>query len=514
MSFLSTLFCCFDAEDSAVKENNVTTTHPKLTKTQSNLQRALTHSKPNSNSTLDLNSGNSTTPVPHASNGAGDLSKNLTNSSNKPGQANKSTNRKSLGNSSANINTGSNSADPKKTTPATGSNNTDSNNTSKNKKQNSANKSSSINKQNSATAANNISNGNSQYSDRKMDSSNSNNNNNSKIKDSDNMNKSSQKMSYSDSNSTTHHNSNDYKEIVEEITDLKDSTDSSKDEDDACQIHEHQTQNTDETDVNNQPETKNKSSTEAISENKSTGDNTSPSGNNSNNFNNDSNPISNLNPDSVVNTLDYEEQLYDEQFGTNLTEILPDQVVSSSGWLLDAQPKQLKGRKCLVLDLDETLVHSSFKYVRQCDFVIPVEIEDQIHNVYVIKRPGVDQFLKRVGELYEVVVFTASVSRYGDPLLDILDTHKSVHHRLFRESCYNYQGNYIKNLSQMGRPLEDLIIIDNSPASYVFHPQHAVPISSWFSDSHDCELTDLLPFLEDLANKEVDDIRLVLDINI
>lgn len=33
--------------------------------------------------------------------------------------------------------------------------------------------------------------------------------------------------------------------------------------------------------------------------------------------------------------------------------------------------------------------------------------------MYVIKRPGVDQFMKRVGELYEVVVFTASVSKVG-----------------------------------------------------------------------------------------------------
>ena len=40
-----------------------------------------------------------------------------------------------------------------------------------------------------------------------------------------------------------------------------------------------------------------------------------------------------------------------------------------------------------------------------------MEIEGTYHNVYVIKRPGVDQFMKRVGELYEVVVFTASVSK-------------------------------------------------------------------------------------------------------
>jgi RNA polymerase II subunit A small phosphatase-like protein len=45
------------------------------------------------------------------------------------------------------------------------------------------------------------------------------------------------------------------------------------------------------------------------------------------------------------------------------------------------------------------------------DFIVPVEIESQTHNVYVIKRPGVDAFLKAMGEVYEVVVFTASLSK-------------------------------------------------------------------------------------------------------
>lgn len=176
--------------------------------------------------------------------------------------------------------------------------------------------------------------------------------------------------------------------------------------------------------------------------------------------------------------------------------------------------KRFSNKKCLVLDLDETLVHSSFKYLRTADFVIPVEIDNQVHHVYVIKRPGVDEFLERVGRWYEVVVFTASVSKYGDPLLDKLDISKSVHHRLFRDSCYNHQGNFIKNLSQIGRPLSDCIIIDNSPASYIFHPQHSVPISSWFSDTHDNELLDLLPFLEDLSKQNVDDVALVLEMTI
>ena len=89
-----------------------------------------------------------------------------------------------------------------------------------------------------------------------------------------------------------------------------------------------------------------------------------------------------------------------------------------------------EGRKCLVLDLDETLLHSSFKVsfdhssienkltrvpqmLPSADYIVPVEIESQTHNVYVIKRPGVDHFLKEMGKIYEVVIFTASLSKVG-----------------------------------------------------------------------------------------------------
>jgi len=45
------------------------------------------------------------------------------------------------------------------------------------------------------------------------------------------------------------------------------------------------------------------------------------------------------------------------------------------------------------------------------DYIVPVEIESQLHNVYVIKRPGVDHFLTEMGKIYEVVIFTASLSK-------------------------------------------------------------------------------------------------------
>jgi carboxy-terminal domain RNA polymerase II polypeptide A small phosphatase len=60
----------------------------------------------------------------------------------------------------------------------------------------------------------------------------------------------------------------------------------------------------------------------------------------------------------------------------------------------------------------------------------------------------------------------------------------------------------------LGRNLKDVIILDNSPASYIFHPTNAIPISSWFNDPSDTELLDLIPFLEDL--KLVDNVMTVL----
>jgi len=108
-----------------------------------------------------------------------------------------------------------------------------------------------------------------------------------------------------------------------------------------------------------------------------------------------------------------------------------------------------------------------------------------------------------------VVVFTASLAKYADPVLDLLDAHSIVDHRLFRESCFYHNGSYVKDLSQLGRDLNSVIIIDNSPASYLFHPSNAIPITSWFNDPHDTELLDLIPFLIDLTT--VNDVVKVLD---
>jgi len=149
-----------------------------------------------------------------------------------------------------------------------------------------------------------------------------------------------------------------------------------------------------------------------------------------------------------------------------------------------------------VIDLDETLVHSSFKPIDNADFIVPVEIDGNTHNVYVLKRPHVDEFLKKMGKIYECVLFTASLAKYADPVADLLDKENVFKARLFRESCAFYRGNYVKDLSRLGRDLNRVIIVDNSPASYIFHPDNAVSVNSCFLRIETLDLDPILIYVK------------------
>jgi len=105
---------------------------------------------------------------------------------------------------------------------------------------------------------------------------------------------------------------------------------------------------------------------------------------------------------------------------------------------------------------------------------------------------------------------TCCASQYANPVVDILDASHVVDARLFREHCVEHCGNFVKDLSVLGRDLRRTVIIDNAPSSYIFHPQNALPCSSWFDDPNDRELLDFIPLLKQLAR--ADDVRHVLEV--
>ncbi|KAJ4961654.1 hypothetical protein NE237_021564 [Protea cynaroides] len=171
-------------------------------------------------------------------------------------------------------------------------------------------------------------------------------------------------------------------------------------------------------------------------------------------------------------------------------------------------PKQTRScpRTTLVLDLDETLVHSTLEHCIDADFTFLVNFNLKEHTVYVRRRPYLKDFMERVASLFEIIIFTASQSIYAEKLLNVLDPKRRIfRHRVYRESCVFVEGNYLKDLSVLGRDLARVIIIDNSPQAFGFQVDNGIPIESWFDDSSDQELSMLLPFLESLVG--VEDVR-------
>ncbi|EJD01244.1 NIF-domain-containing protein [Fomitiporia mediterranea MF3/22] len=185
-----------------------------------------------------------------------------------------------------------------------------------------------------------------------------------------------------------------------------------------------------------------------------------------------------------------------------------------------AKATPLHMRKTLVLDLDETLIHSTtrplpsggrnglfnlgsligFGHNRKAGHIVEVVMNNRSTLYHVYKRPFVDYFLRKVSAWYTLVIFTASMKEYADPVIDWLDAGRGILSlRFFREHCTQLpNGSYSKDLSILNEDLARICLIDNSPASYSINKANGIPIEGWTHDPYDEALLDLLPVLDSL----------------
>ncbi|KAK9472512.1 NLI interacting factor [Dipodascopsis tothii] len=143
-----------------------------------------------------------------------------------------------------------------------------------------------------------------------------------------------------------------------------------------------------------------------------------------------------------------------------------------------------------------------------------VEVKlDRQHAIlyYVHKRPYCDEFLKKVSRWYNLVIFTASVQEYADPVIDWLEQdRKYFSARYYRQHCTFRNGGYVKDITTVEPDLSRVMILDNSPVSYTLHEDNAIAIEGWINDPSDLDLLHLVPFLS--AMRFVSDVRSVVSL--
>ena len=159
----------------------------------------------------------------------------------------------------------------------------------------------------------------------------------------------------------------------------------------------------------------------------------------------------------------------------------------------------------LVIDLDETLVHSANgRQDGEQVFTIKTKTQGRV-SFTVTVRPFAREFLRSVKEHYTLILFTASDKAYADKVLKLIDPNDEIFDlKLYKQSCLSIDNKFnVKDLRMFRNiALHDIIILDNNPICYLLQPGNAIPITSFYFDLEDIELKKLAAILKHIAPLE------------
>lgn len=184
-----------------------------------------------------------------------------------------------------------------------------------------------------------------------------------------------------------------------------------------------------------------------------------------------------------------------------------DKFIQSKQITLEDTPDNI-GKKTLVLDLDETLIHTC---TTKDHPDVLLTTRDEANTEYAIPlkvRPYLHEFLKRMSKLFEIVVFTASASYYANSIIDYIDPSKRlIADILARSNCMETKNGFvIKDLRIIkNRNMKDIILVDNLSHSFGLQIENGIPILEFIDNPHDQELKHLAEYLTEIA--KVDDVR-------
>ena len=156
----------------------------------------------------------------------------------------------------------------------------------------------------------------------------------------------------------------------------------------------------------------------------------------------------------------------------------------------------------LILDLDETLI----KFVTNINYP----------KGKIIFRPGLIQFLNKIFPLFDLILWTIAKKDYADEMINNIEKDKKYFTaRLYRDHA-SYKNNiYVKDLSNLGRPLDKIIIIDDKESNFSLQRSNGILIRPFHGTKKECQndyvLMDLYNLLTKIIFDRSQDVRIGID---
>ena len=164
-------------------------------------------------------------------------------------------------------------------------------------------------------------------------------------------------------------------------------------------------------------------------------------------------------------------------------------------------------QRLAIFDLDETLIHCELKDIDRAQKKIKIKMSASLEKTIGLNiRPNFEKSILKIKEKYHVIMFTASLQKYADAVMDEIDPTGSLfEYRLYRNNCtqikVDNQIYYIKDLRVLKNiSLDDIVIIDNSVLSFAFHLDNGIPILPYYRGDDEIEMKSLVKLLDNLAD--------------
>ena len=157
--------------------------------------------------------------------------------------------------------------------------------------------------------------------------------------------------------------------------------------------------------------------------------------------------------------------------------------------------------KLIILDLDETLIHSCSEWIgRPYSFIAG---DKMIHE-----RPGAKYFIESTSKIYKLAVWSASHGRYAQGIIsELFGSHCSPEFVWTRERCgvrtsSDGMAEFTKDLSEIAGDYRDFMIIDDRPDCILSGEGRVLSVPPYYGASSDTVLSDLLNYLCDITDSD------------